>query len=158
MRIEIITLNVLYTCNLPWIHSSSDDMLLPMTSLSDYHWHSAPVCFNVFCFCICCDKLILVLHIQQVYLATRQLSIMTHSKYGMSIKVEAHLNKGRLDYLRIIVLSVSEGFAQFTVLLFCVYWYRSWYSVFWRGTSQSAQSRVYYREIAGIMHLACLLW
>ena len=33
----------------------------------------------------------------------------------MSIKVEAHLNKGRLDYLRIIVLSVSEGFAQFTV-------------------------------------------
>ena len=39
-----------------------------------------------------------VLHIQQVYRATRQLTITTQSKYGMSIKVEAHHNKSRLDF------------------------------------------------------------
>ena len=113
-----------------------------------------------------------VLHIQQVYQATRQLTITTQSKYGMSIKVEAHHNKSRLDFFspfspgwlysyRVAVkadwitweyspkwkcrvcslCSCTDDFER-KVLLYCTYWYRLRYSMYWRGTSQSAPSRL----------------
>ena len=112
-----------------------------------------------------------VLHIQQVYQATRQLTITTQSKYGMSIKVEAHHNKSRLDFFspfspgwlypyRVAVkadwitweyspkwkcrvcslCSCTDDFIK--VLLCCVYWYRLWYSMYWRGTSKSEHIRL----------------